>query len=35
LRWHTQGIEAGSSRGGNKKPADHLHVPEAFGGNAG
>ena len=30
-----QGVEAGRSGSGNKKPADHLHVAEAVGGDSG
>ena len=30
--WHAEGAESGGAGGRNKKPADHLHVPELFGG---
>lgn len=31
---HSEGIETGCPGGSNKKPADHLHIPEVLGGNS-
>lgn len=32
---NAEGAESGGAGGGNKKPADHLDVPEMLGGYAG